>query len=180
TSPQTVSIKVLSGQTTAAATPNTSTSPCVATNGSPCAVQNLGQNIHFVSYTTTGNISFLDLRIEGSNDGVTFFPISDDAVDVVTSSGVLYAVGYYPVVRVNLLAVLGGGSVTANYTGTSGSSSPPTGNTYTTGLQIRKAILTGVSMGTNKTASAIRPYNTSAGLLFVLSTTGQTFTPGRT
>ena len=143
------------------------------------SVQNLGQNMHFVSYTSSGVVNLLDLRIEGSNDGVNFFPISDDAIDVVAKAGVLYAVGYYPAVRVNLAALAGGGTISANYTGTSGSSSPPTGNTYTSGMQSRKTVFTTVAMNANQNATILTPYSSSAGYLFIVSTTG-TFPAGST
>jgi hypothetical protein len=142
-------------------------------------VTNVGQNIHFLSYTKTGTILTLDLRLEGSNDGVNFFPISDDALDILTTSGVLYAVGYYPVVRVNLVGISGGGSVTASYTGTSGSSSPPTGNTYTTGLQVRKVVFTNAAMNANQLATILAPFNSSSGFLFLISN-GGSFPTGST
>lgn len=142
-------------------------------------VQNLGQNMHFLSYTRSGSITLLDLRMEGSNDGVTFFPISDDAIDVTTTAGVLYSVGYYPVVRVNLLAIAGGGTITANYTGTSGSSSPPTGNSYTPALQSRKTVFSTSAMNANQAATILPPSNSTAGFLFVVST-GGTFPAGST
>lgn len=133
-------------------------------------VQNLGQNMHFLSYTRTGTVSLLDLRMEGSNDGVTFFPISDDAVDVTTTSGVLYAVGYYPVVRVNLVAIAGGGTITANYTGTSGSSSPPTGNSYTGSLQGKKVVFSNLPMNANQNTTLLTQNNNTAGFLFIVGT----------
>lgn len=133
-------------------------------------VQNIGQNMHFLSYTRTGTVNLLDLRIEGSNDGATFFPISDDAVDVTTTSGVLFAVGYYPVVRVNLAAIAGGGTITANYTGTSGASSPPTGNSYTGSLQGKKVVFSNLPMNANQNTTLLTLNNNTAGFLFVVGT----------
>ncbi len=164
TSPQTVQIVAL----------NAVNAPTTAT------VPNIGQNMHFLSYTRSGTVNIFALRLEGSNDGTNFFPISDDAFDVPISAGVIYAVGYYPVVRVNLLAIVGGGTITASYSGTSGSSSPPTGNTYTTGLQSRKLVFSRASQGTTASATILTPYNSSGGSVFISSTQGANFPAGST
>jgi hypothetical protein len=177
TSPQTVSIKVFSAQSGAVVTPNNSAVPCVATNGNPCAVENLGQNMHFLSYTVSGSIQLLDMRIEGSNDGINFFAISDDAIDVVTPSGVLFAVGYYPFIRVNLAALTGGGNITANYSGTSSTSSPALG-AYTTGMQTRKLVFSRVSQGSNQSATILSPSGSTSGYLVLVLTQGGSFPGG--
>lgn len=161
--------------------PQTVTQTALTAANSPTtfSVSNLGQNMHFLSYTKSGTINVLDLRLEGSNDGVTFFPISDDAVDVTTTAGVLYAVGYYPVVRVNLAAIFGGGTITANYTGTSSSSSPPLG-TYAPGQVYRKLVINRQSQGTNGGATILAPYGSTAGYLLCNSTQGAAFPAGST
>jgi len=96
-------------------------------------VPNLGQSVHSLTYTAV-SCTGVDIRLEASNDGVNFFAISADATDTapnpiggVTGTGGVTAVGYYPVVRVNLLTVIGGAcSVTAFYAGTSTIQPTPT------------------------------------------------------
>ena len=48
--------------------------------GLTCEIQSLGQNVHYLTYTTTvsggGSVNYLDIRLEGSFDGANFFPIS--------------------------------------------------------------------------------------------------------
>jgi len=172
TSPQTVSVAVFSGQNAAAVTPNNSATKCVVANGNPCPIPNLGQNMHFLSYTISGSPTLLDLRLEGSNDGVTFFSISDDAIDTVAPAGVLFAAGYYPVIRANLAAIFPNtASVTANYSGTSAVSSPPVG-VYTTGLQTRKVAFTRASMGSNQSTVFSSPSGSTSGYLVIGPTSG--------
>jgi hypothetical protein len=137
TAPQTVSQKVL----------NAVTAPTTAT------IPNLGQSIHAVTYTIStpcANAMSFDLRIEGSNDGSTWFAISEDATDQnnatiqgATQGGVT-AIGYYPAFRVNLVAFSCPSgqtpSITAFYAGTSTSTPSPSGLFYQS-APIRKAIL---------------------------------------
>lgn len=163
TAPQTIRKTVL----TAASSPTT------------INIDDVGQNMHFLAYTKSGTISLLDLRIEGSNDGVTFFPISDDAIDISSSAGTLYALGWYTVVRVNLVAITGGGTISATYSGTSSSSSPPVG-TYTTGMQIRKVVFSRASQGASLTALVVTPSGSTSGFLLVESTQGTNFPAGST
>lgn len=137
-------------------------------------VQNLGQNMHFLSYTTTGTVTILDVRLEGSNDGITFFPISDDAIDITTTSGILTAIGYFAVVQVNLAAITGGGSISAIYSGTSGTSSPPLGS-YSPALPTRKLIFNRASQGSNQVKTILTPFNSSAGYMLCNSTQGVAF-----
>lgn len=117
TSLQTVQVRLLNGVTT----PTTANVP------------NLGQTVHSLNYTAP-SCSGIDIRLEGSNDGVNFFTISADANDTapnpiggVTGTGGVTAVGYFPIVRVNLVSLFGGGcTVTAFYSGTSTISPSPT------------------------------------------------------
>lgn len=143
TSPQTVSQKIFSGQTTAAVSPSSSPIGCVPVNGTPCAIANLGQSIHTVVYSisspcTTG--FFMDLRIEASNDGVNWFAISEDATDQNSGSiqgstfGGLTATGSYAAFRLNLVSIFCASgqspAVTAFYSGTSTSNPTATGVFY--------------------------------------------------
>lgn len=127
----TVQQKVFTGQTTATVSPNSVTSfPCVPTNGSPCTIPNKSQSSHTLFYSAP-SCSAIDIRLEGSFDGTTFFSISQDALDTapnpvggLTGVGAVTAIGYYPVVRANLVSIAGGGcAVTAFYSGTA--ATPP-------------------------------------------------------
>lgn len=117
TSLQTVQVRLLNAVTT----PTTANVP------------NLGQTVHSLTYSAV-SCTGLDIRLEGSNDGSTFFTISTDANDTgpnpiggVTGVGGVTAVGYFPIVRVNLAAVFGAGcAVTAFYSGTSTIAPSPT------------------------------------------------------
>lgn len=150
TSPQSVTQTVFTNQST----PTTVT------------ITNLGQTVHFLSYTTTGTVTQMTLRIEASNDGSVFFPISNDAVIMSgnPAPGVIYAAGYYPVLRVNLAAIVGGGSVSAQYSGASASPAPPEGSV--------KALFSHASMGSNSSINIPVPYSSTGGWLYVCSEGG--------
>lgn len=126
-SPQTVTQQVLNQVTGAIVGPNwdvtkTSCAPAVA---GACSIQNLGQNFHVLVYTSSSPTAHFQLRLEGSIDGTNYFGISDDATS--QSAGAVYAQGFYPFVRVNLVSYTGTGTITAFYTGTSTGSFPPSG-----------------------------------------------------
>lgn len=127
TSPQTVTQQVLNQVTGAIASPQwdvTKTS-CTPAVGAACGIQNLGQNFHILTYTSSSATAAFQLRLEGSLNGSVFFPISDDATS--QTAGAVYAQGFYPVVRVNLVSYTGTGTISAYYAGTSTGSLPPTG-----------------------------------------------------
>ncbi len=83
-------------------------------------VRNVGQSAHWLEYCT-GTLTGIDIRLEASFDATTWFPITDDSRVFNSVAGkctVLEAGGYYPNVRVNLLAISGGGAgVSAFYYG---------------------------------------------------------------
>src|SRR5579885_124308 len=152
-SPQPVQQQIFGGQTTAAASPAPTGFPCTPSNGSPCGIPNLGQSIHAITYTianpcTTG--FSMDLRIEASNDGATWFAISEDATDQNSGSiqgattGGLTATGSYASYRVNLvrLACASGQTpaVTVFYSGTS-TSNPTSVGAFYQSSPIRKIVL---------------------------------------
>jgi hypothetical protein len=181
--PTNVAQAVFTGQTTAAVTPNASniglpSAICVPTNGSPCGLPQFGQNLHFLTYTTSGTVTELIIRLEGSLDGARFFPIGDDAGDIsgtTAIAGAVCATGQYPVVRANLVRIVGGGSVTANYSGTSGTSGCPVGG-YNSGLQLRKTVLVNVSAGSNQNAFITAPFGNMQGYILLFPTSPpQTF-----
>jgi hypothetical protein len=186
TSPQTVNLKVFSGQTTAIATPSTSTLLCTPTNGNPCGIPNLGQSIHSVTYSISnacvGNLSLV-IRLEASQDGTTFFAISEDAVDQTSvalqgfqnQSG-LTAIGYYPVIRLNLVKFscsAGNPSITAAYSGTSTSAPTPAG-IFGEALSFRKVIVQNVDTISASTSVIVTlPSGNTSGVVYV-----QCFVPG--
>jgi hypothetical protein len=143
TSPQTVTQKIFTGQTTAATSPATSTLPCTPTNGTPCGIPNLGQSIHSITYTITSTCTTgfsMTLRLEATNDGTNWFAISEDATDQNsgqlqgnTTAG-LTATGSYAGFRLNLaqIACASGQvpAVTAFYSGTSTSNPTAVGPFY--------------------------------------------------
>lgn len=174
-SPQTVSNEVMNAVTAAVATPNTnSTKACVPAAAGTCGIQNLGQNVHFLNYTTTGPITELDIRLEGSLNGTTWFPISDDANAVngsVQPFGSVYGVGYYPFVRANLVAITGGGTLTAYYAGTSATSGPLLGS-YNPAQQIQKTVFAKQPAGSNASGTINAPFYSGLGFALVYSTAG--------
>ena len=127
-SPQGVQGVVMNRVTSATVTPTGSgAANCPVSTGNSCSLPQLGQNVHYLTYTTTSSGSMtLDIRLEGSIDGTTFFPVSADAT--TPGGGALCAIGYYPVLRANLVSLSGvSATVTANYAGTSGTSGCPLG-----------------------------------------------------
>lgn len=143
---------------------------CTSTN--TATVSNLGQIVHSVTYTTTGNPTSIALRLQGSFDGVGFVPISDTAT---SQNGVLTAMGYWPVVQLNVIGCTGGSTptITAKYTGTSVSPSFFLGSTDSTFYQ--KPMFVGQSGGSSALAFSGQtipvPYGNSSGLI-VLSVAG--------
>jgi hypothetical protein len=112
--------------------------------GAACGIQNLGQNFHILTYTSSSSSAVFQLRLEGSLDGLNFFPVSDDATS--QTSGAVYGQGFYPVIRVNLVSYSGTGTISAYYAGTSTGSLPPTG--ILNQSQTQKKILASVVAGT--------------------------------
>jgi hypothetical protein len=109
---QTVSVQALSGVTAA---------------GPSAVLRNVGQSQHSVVYCvagSSGTVSTAQIQLEGSFDATTWFPISDVSYPNTTGTGcwLLEAGGYWPNVRVNLLAwsATGNLSLSAWYTGTAG------------------------------------------------------------
>lgn len=170
TSPQSAQQKVFSAQTTAQATP-VATGSCTPVNGTPCGIPNIGQTVHFLTYTVAGSATTIDIRLEGSFDGTNWITISDDATDL--AGGEVVGIGYYPAVRANLVTCAGcGGAVTltANYSGVSSSPSNPYG-LYNPAQQVRKVILSSAPSNSDATVTGIPcPFGSSAGVLVVTST----------
>lgn len=164
TSPQTWSGTVLNGVTVGGTTPTgAGATNCPVAAGNFCQIQNLGQNVHFLTYTTSGTSLVVDIRLEGSIDGTTWFPISADATN--PNGGALCAVSFYPVLRVNLVKLSGSAAmVTANYAGTSSTSGCPLG-TYNPAQQVTNVFFTGAAASSNQIATINTPFGNVYGSL---------------
>jgi len=130
-------------------------------------IQNLGQTIHILNYTVAGSPTLVQIRLEGSWDGVNFVPISDDATDL--ASGEVVGLGFYPAIRANLLQCVTCGAVTltANYSGHF--AGPATaGGFYNPSQVIRKVVLANAPMVTSTTIKGISvPYGVTSGILVI-------------
>lgn len=126
--------------------------------GLVCEIQSLGQNVHYLTYTTA-SVGGLDLRLEGGFDGTNFFAISADAT--TPTGGALCAVGYYPYIRANLVT-LNGGTVTAAYAGTSATSGCPLG-TYNPAQNQTRLAFSGTAPATVSNVSVTTPYANAYG-----------------
>lgn len=109
-SPQTTTTEVFSAQAT----------PAVS-----AVVRNVGQSVHYLTYTTSGTVTQLAIQLEGSSDGINFIRISDVGTNI--GSGGVFANVYLPVIRANLTTLVGVGTITATYSGSSVSPGPATG-----------------------------------------------------
>ena len=160
-----------------------STNPVVvfnakATAGVSSPVVNVGQNVHFLSYTS--NASQIQIQIEGSFDCVNYFAISDQGT-TPTAAGqhaVISANGWFPCIRANLVSVAvvsGTPSVTATYSGTS-STVPLTGAPYNSGGVYHQTVAVGAVTSANATLTFKfnLPVTASAIVLFEYSSTGCT------
>jgi hypothetical protein len=153
---RTISQPIFGAQTTAAVSPNTFPGPginCAPTNGNPCPIPNAGQNIHAVTYSISSTCTtgfFMDMRLEATNNGSTWFAISADATDQnsgsvqgSTQAGIT-ATGLYAGYRLNLVSIacLSGQTpaVTASYSGTFSAAPTPTDAFYQASIY-RKLIL---------------------------------------
>jgi hypothetical protein len=164
---QTVEVpKVLNAVTAATTTPLTCTGVVSVPGGTAC-IQNLGQTIHILNYTVTGTPTLIQIRLEGSWDGATFVPISDDATDL--TNGEVVGLGFYPAVRANLVQCVGCGgvTVTANYSGHFAGPSNLYGF-YNPSQQYRKVVFTNVPANANQQIKGIvLPFGTQNGVLIV-------------
>jgi len=116
-------------------------------------VRNIGQTCHVLTYSAAFP---LRLTLEASSDGSTWRAISYTSI---STSGALYATGYFPVVRVNFSETDGGAgqSLTADYVGTS-SCNPPIGNGVDISLNKFRKLFLAQPAGGNLTASGFLPY----------------------
>jgi hypothetical protein len=119
---------VMNAVTAAGTTPTGSgATPCnpPVAAGSSCQVPAFGQGYHIVYWTTTGSVTQVRVRIEGSNDGANWFALSSDSavpVSTTANTGMTYGYGTVAAVRVNLVtfAHSAGATFTAVYSGAPG------------------------------------------------------------
>lgn len=136
----------------------------VSTTGTQVLV-NLGQTTHFLTYTTTSAAQVV-IRLEGSIDGTNYFPISDNATN--STQGVAIAVGYYPLVRANLVVYNGSGTLTAFYSGGSATPGNAFGN-YVTAQRAQKVAILNHSSDSIASEVIPTPFGSSAGTLVVIA-----------
>lgn len=108
----------------------------VATNaacnaGITVTVPNQGQTVHSLSLLINAdpNGDVINMALQASNDGVTFFQISDKAFSsTLTNKGFLNAPGYYPVVQAVINCATATTRVSATYIGSSVTQGPTFGD----------------------------------------------------
>src|ERR1700690_4190141 len=89
TSPQTITQTIFKNQTSSALV----------------VLNNVGQSIHYLTYSSSTSPCLMNIRLEGSYDNVAFSPFSEDGADSDFSPGTfagtarpgLVASGYFPV-----------------------------------------------------------------------------------
>lgn len=153
--------------------PQTTTQPVFSS--SSCAsgllksanLTNIGQSVHVVTYSLTpgaGNESPI-LRIMGSFDGISFVQLSDDGTvsQLLSQTSTLTGYGAYPFVQIWVVNGSTGCTATANYMGTSVSTTNPTGSSDLTAYY--KVIAANPSAGNSYTSTILTPYGNSAGSL---------------
>jgi hypothetical protein len=126
-------------------------------------VPNIGMAAHYVLFQGS-LISFLQVKLIASNDGVTFFDISEIGTGGGNQTGIITGTGYFNVVKVSVLCNAGG-SITAFYTGQSLTPGQLFGGALTS--QLVKAIGFGQPAGSQFTAPVTRsPFGSSGGSIY--------------
>lgn len=181
-SPQTVNQLVISAATGPQVTPNSSAIGCVPTALAPCGVRNVGQSIHSIVYLISGTCTnpTLDVRINASNDGVNFFALSQDAVDIpvnpvtgTAKSGGVTAVGSFPVYQVDLasFSCTGGGTISVWYSGTS-TTTPPDSAIFQQANLGRQALWQNVATNTALGSLQVStPFENASGSVWIMCST---------
>lgn len=139
----------------------------VATASAP--VQNLGQSFHFIYYTSNGVT--VEIRIEAAYAaGGPWFAISNTAI--AEGAGSVFATGYYPLVRVNLLTFAGapGAVLSAWYSGTSTGVGPATGLFRGSGTESVYVVRDWDATAAGMIGFAVPPYGNSGGMVMVVPT----------
>ena len=144
----------------------------ILANALPCTgapqtfnLQNLGQNVHFVTYRFTGGTQFTVFL--QAHDAASFYTVSDVAVSPV---GILTANGYYTQLQAVVSCPLGA-NVTAIYHGSSGNALPLTGLQDTTVYD--KLFANGSDATLTQTFNVASPYGNSCGEIIFQYAVGQ-------
>ncbi len=145
--------------------PKTCLNAASSPTASPEITPNVSQTLHWLTYTTSGTINTLSVQIEGSNDGTHWVAISNVASS--PSSGAVFANVYYPHVRCNLTAISGGGTITASYTGSTGSAGAPAGIFNTSGIFTQTVAHAANANNSGTTYSVTTPTGNTGGYLYI-------------
>jgi len=152
TSPQTATATLFATPTTCTGSAQTSVVP------------NIGQTVHQITFFNNTGISQAAVKLQGSNDGVNYFDISDTLQPGNTTFQTLTVSGaYYPVVRASV-SCNAAGTFGLTYAGTS----VPVGTLGGTPLvsQIDKALAVfGLANTSTAYANFVPPFGSSAGTL---------------
>jgi len=101
--------------------------------GTSSPVQNLGQTVHYLYYTVAPAPTAVEVVLEADTGG-GWFEISNTAT--AFSTGIVFASGYYPLVRVNVKVLAGAGVfLNAWYSGTSTAIGPEAGRFRSSGTE---------------------------------------------
>lgn len=146
---------------------------CATSPTKSASVANIGQSVHVLTYSFGSSVSTNAnpiVRIMGSFDGTNFVQLSDDGLGAIlsgTQRATLTGYGAYPFVQIWVFGGNTGCVITANYMGTSVSTTNPTGSSDVTAYD--KILLPGGAAGTTQTISTfIPPYGNTAGYVTVV------------
>lgn len=140
---------------------------CIDAASAPVAssvISNLGQSVHYLTWTTSGTLNELNLQLEASLDNITWFRISETGT--TRTSGAIWANVYYPFIRCNLTAASGGGTVTGVYTGTSVTAGPPAGIFNASGIFTKVLAIGGIADNSDE-FQIPTPTGSTGGTLFI-------------
>lgn len=139
-------------------------------------VQNVGQTVHSVTYfvSTLSNTLRAQLltTIEGSFDGVNYFPISNTgSFDPVEQQNLLTGItgqGYFPAVRVHFQCLGAGFMInSASYSGTSVSRSQPLGLQNVGEYSVNYVVNASAGSNNGPLSGVTTPYGNAAGIVSI-------------
>lgn len=141
-------------------------SSCVI--GGTCAIPNKGQSQHTLRYCLTpgtGTIADFIVRLEASDDGTVWSPVSDAGLKTTGCNYLPGAPSYYPMLRVNVLdfqcsgagCVANGASYSVSY---SASAAPGGGVGMGTVLSMRQPTLPAISSNSEQNATSFSGFLT--------------------
>lgn len=130
-------------------------------------VRNIGQTCHFVTYQSTTTFGGL-IRIEASNDGTNWFTISYDGLGGLLANQIdtVFALGFFPLVRVNLVRYVGAGTVTVDYVGTS-SCVQPEGNSVNSSQRYVRPVFSAAAADTTQSRTVFPLFGNSHGIILL-------------